>query len=272
MATTRVIHPEWRDYHETTKYPFADAATLSNDEGDFIGESIFLDAVFYPVGGTERMYLSKVTITNDQATLFIGDENTDELASATFNLVTPPSEMKFIDVAKRPAGLIVSEPNRLATFQSWSLGDHSFSVGETEFAARVAIPTPEIGLRGIILEDGSVFTDDIWIVGDDGVVVRRETVLVEKEGFTSDTELQEVIRIDIVGDSLFRRRLCANVFSTPRFLKTITFKHGVEEITCGPDELGDLKISVGSQDVADTTLRIRAVDDSIVFESVGEKS
>lgn len=268
----RTLHPEWRNYHDTTKYPFADSATLSNSEGDFIGETIFLDAIFYPIGGTERIYLSQVVVTNDQATLIIGDENTDTLASATFNLVAPPDELRFTDSFGRPAGLIVSESNRLATFQSWSLGTHLFDNTQTEFAARVAVPTPEIGVRGIILEDDTVFADDIWIVGDDGVVVRHETLTVAKEGFTDETETLEIIRVDVVGDPLFRRRLCANVFETPRFLRTITFQHGSEEVVCGPDELGDMKVSVGSQDTPDTVLRIRTTPAGIKFEAVGERS
>lgn len=267
---TQIVHPEFRDYFETTRYPFADSASLDNAEGDFIGESIFLDASFYPVGGTERLYLSRVEITNDEAILTLGDENTDSLASATFSLVDPGDEIRFTDSFGRPAGLIVSEASRLATFQSWSLGTHLFSVGETEFAARVCIPTPEIGLRGILLEDGSVFTDDIWIVGDDGVIVRRETVTVPKTGFTDEVEVHEVIRIDVVGDPLYRRRLCANVFETPRFLRTITFKHGTDEIMCGPDDSGDVKVSVGSQDAEDTTLRLRILDSGLQFEAVGE--
>ena len=43
-----------------------------------------------------------------------------------------------------------------------------------------------------------------------------------------------------------------------------------ETIVCGPDETGDFKFTVGSQDAADTILRVRAVDDGIIIEAVGE--
>lgn len=266
-----IVHPEWRDRNEPTKYPFTDSATLANIDGDFIGESLFLDASFYPVGGTERMYLSQVVVTNEQVTIWIGDQNTNMLASVMFSVLTPPSIIKLVDTFGRPAGLIVSEPNRLATFQSWSIGTHLFSVTQTEFVARVCMPTPEIGVRGIVLADGSIFTEDIWIIGEDGVVVRRETITVPKEGYTDETEVQEVIRVDIVGDPLFRRRLCSAVFATPTLLKTLTFRHGCEKIVCGPDELGDLKITVGSQDVDDPILRVRSVPEGLILEAVGEQ-
>lgn len=263
--------PEYRDYFATTKYPFADSATLANGEGDFIGEAIFLDASFYAIGMTHRAFLSEIRITNEKATLVIGDENTNLLASAEFDLVTPPNEVRFTDTLGRPAGIMVSESTRLATFQSWSLGTHIFDSSETEFAARVIIPTPEIGVLGILLDDGSVFADDIWIVGDDGVVVSNETITVDKPGFTNETETHQVIRVDIVGDPLFRRRLCGNVFETPFLLKTITFLEGCEKVVCGPDKLGDLKITAGTQDAQDSILRIRSVPEGLVIEAVGEK-
>lgn len=266
----RILHPEWRDRNETTKYPFADSADLTNSAGDFIGETLFLDVSFYPIGGIERMYLSKVVVTNEKVKIFIGDQNTTELASSEFDLLTPPDIIEFVDADERPAGLIVSEANRLATFQSWTIGTHEFTVDQTEFVARVCMPTPEIGVRGIVLEDGSIFADDIWIIGDDGVVVRRETITVPKVGFTNETETLEVIRVDIIGDPMFRRRLCSNVFVTPSLLKTLTFRHGCQAVVCGPDELGDLKITAGSQDADDTILRIRSVPEGLTFEAIGE--
>lgn len=261
---------EWREYHDSTNYPFSDRATLTNGD-DFIGEGVFLDAVFYPVGVTERLFLSQVSVRDELITLYIGDQNRSVIASASFSDIDPPDSLQFVDSYNRPAGLIVSDADRLATFQSWILGDHNFTADQTEFSARVCFPTPEIGVRGFLLDDGSVVSDDAWIIGEEGVVVREETSEVDAPGFTGETISQRVIRVDIVGDPLFRRQLCSDIFTTPRFLEQVTFKHGCRKVVCGPDEFGDLKVSVSKIDREDTILRIRATPGGLVFEAIGEK-
>ena len=167
--------------------------------------------------------------------------------------------------------MLVSEASRLATFQSWTLGDHDFDQEQTEFVARVCVPTPEVGVRGFLLDDGSIMTGDVWIVGDDGVVVTAGEAIEEVEGFTSEQRKVVTLRIDVVGDPLFRRRLCSNVFETPKFLKTITVRHQCNSFVCGPDTLGDFKISVGDQDAPDPILRIRSIPEGLRFEAVGEE-
>ena len=44
-----------------------------------------------------------------------------------------------------------------------------------------------------------------------------------------------------------------------------------QQVCCGPGDFGDIKITVGSQDAADTILRVRAVPEGLVFEAVGER-
>ena len=266
----RIKHPEFITVLEPTKYPFADDAPLTNEAGDIIFNETFLDASLYPIGNRERMYISKVTITNTDATITIGDVLVDELATSTFDILSPPSLLRFEDPFGRPAGIIKSEPLRLAIFQSWTVGEHTFEVGETEFVAAVCIPTPEVGVRGVQLDDGTILTGDVYIVADEGVVfsVRELTV----DNGCGDIETFQVIRTDVVGDPLFRRRLCAPaLFDSPQFLETITFKAGSDTIVCGPDDFGDIKITVGTQDSPDTILRVRSVTDGLTIEAVGER-
>lgn len=260
---------EFRAQFENTPYPFADSASLSNGSV-FFGEHVFVDAAFYVIGAGQRLHISRVTIRNEQSRLVIGDERGPERASVSFDTVNPPDSLRLTDTFGRPAGLLVSDAARLSTFQSWPLGTHVFTVAQTEFAARCCIPTPEVGLRGFLLDDGSVLTDDVWIIGEDGVVVRAEELEVDVPG-SAETEIQQVLRIDVVGDPLFRRRLCGNVFVTPRFLRSLTIRHGCEKVKCGPDEHGDIKISVTSHNAPDTVLRVRTVEGGLVFELVGER-
>jgi hypothetical protein len=266
----RQIHPEWRRENEATKYPFSSLATMASDT-NVILEGLFLDAAIYTIGGQERAFLSKVTITHDLVTITVGDVEDTARAFGSFPLLNPPTRFKLEDVYGRPAGVIVSEALRLASFQSWSVGEHDFAIEHTEFAATVVTPTPEIGVRGILLADGSLFTDDVYMVGDDGIVLTEEIVQVPG---TCDEPSKEVttIRVDVVGDPLFRRRLCDPnaLFATPRFLETVTFDDGKQQIKCGPDALGDIKMTAGSHLIDDTVLRIRAAENGLVVESVGD--
>jgi hypothetical protein len=220
----RVKHPEWRDSHEPTKFPFSQSATLTNEAGDLIFEGTFLDASFYVIGGGAELYLSKVNVTGEEVTIYIGDAEIAELASSTFDRASPPDELRFVDQYERPAGLIVSESIRLSIFSAWAVGDHEFTTEQTAFVARCCHAVPLVGLRGFELDDGSVVSDDVWLVGDDGVILTCTTE-AEQTVCGEATEDVTVVRVDIVGDPLFRRRLCSqpSFFETPHFLETITF-------------------------------------------------
>lgn len=247
----RILFPEFRDEQGPTRYPFGDEATLATTGGLAVGPDTFLDAALHPVGGGERQYLSRVRVAARQVTLVVGDPETPELASTSFDPLAPPDLLELTDAYARPAGVLVSDATRLAVFQTWPAGEHRFAPGATEFAASCVTPMPQVGVRGFVTPDGTLFTGDVWIVGEDGVVVRRDDA--------------GNVRIDVVGDPLFRRRLCQPVqlFTTPRFVKTI---NGMR-----PDERGDFKITVGRALAADTVLRVFADDTGgITFEAVGQ--
>lgn len=219
-----IRHPEWRASHDATKYPFGQDCSLSNTAGDVIFETTFLDASFYIVGAQAGVYLSRVSIDVDNVTIYVGDPANAQLAFGTFPRATPPSELRFVDNFNRPAGVLVSEEIRMALFSSWPIGDHDFSPTATQFVARCCHAMPQIGVRGFELDDGSILTGDVWLVGDDGVVLSCDTV---QEATSCGLPIKDVtqLRIDVVGDSLFRRKLCSqpDFFETPHYLETITF-------------------------------------------------
>lgn len=247
--STRILFPGFREELEFTRYPFADSALLTSAEsGQQIEVDTFLDASLYPIGAAARLYISSITITVREITLTIGDEENAELATAIFDPLVAPDVLVFTDSFDRPAGVIISESLKLSRFSAWPVGVHTFELGETEFAASVVIPTPAPGVRGILTEAGDLFTGDIWIVGDDGVVVR---------------EIDGNIRIDIVGDPLFARRLCSqlDLFTPPNFLKTIN--------GCAPDANGNFNLTVGENLSTEPILRIYPTDTGLKIEAVG---
>lgn len=246
----RVIFPEFRDELEFTNYPFADGASLATRSGDYnIGQTTFLDASLYPIGGAENMYIAEVEITLRAVTLRVSDRVTSNLCYATFDPLQPPSILEFWDDYGRPAGILISEPLRLSQFGAWDNGTHQFERGATEFCASCVIPTPEIGVRGFLTEAGELLTGDVWIVGENGVTVRELT--------------PGQVRIDVIGDPLFVRTQCDPLvlFEPPLFIKTINY--------CPPNEIGDFRIEVNDADAAETVMRIVHTDDGLRIEAIG---
>lgn len=266
----RILFPEWRKQNETIKYPFSSRASLVNNTGRVLVEGTFLDAALYPIGVANGLYLSSVEITFQKVLLRLSATGQPDIATGEFNLVSPPDEITFVDVYGRPAGVLVTEGRRLSLFQSWGVGVHEFIQSQSEFAATCVFPTPEIGVRGIQLEDGTLFIGDVWLVGDDGVVFRHETATATILG-TCRTETVQVIRMDIVGDPLFRRRLCqpTDLFTTPRFVRTITIVGPNMTFTLPPDDAGNVILSTINDLASDTVLRIKTTPDGIEIGAVG---
>jgi|TARA_R110000824_G_scaffold82768_4_gene207396 hypothetical protein len=268
---SQIRHPEWQSSLEDTNYPFEPDAKLLNSAGDIVPPDVFLDAHFYPIGGSGSMYLSKVEVTAEAVTLYIGDSSTLEIASGSVTITGSNDIVRLTDVYGRPAGIIISEASRLGMFRALGIGEHSFTQLETPFVATVCMPTPQIGVRGIVIPDGTLFTGPVWIVGEDGVVVSKETAEMPATCDTS-AQTQDVIRIDVVGDPLFRRRLCVpnDLFATPNFVQKIRIVNGNEQWTCSPDEHGYFYIQGNDSLAGDAALRVRTTTSGeLKFEVVG---
>jgi hypothetical protein len=232
----RHIFQEFRDEQEHSRYPFADSASLKSDTGAVtLGNDLFLDAAIYPIGSTTRLHIRQIVVSQQLVQLEISDNNRRLLATAEFDpLAGDLFTVRLVDPYGRDAGVLVSEPARLRIFTSWPIGTHTFPIGNAEFAATCCIPTPEIGVRGILTDTGELLTGDAIIIGDNGIVVREE------EG---------EIRIDAVGDPLFLRKECGESgFVSPRFLRTIN--------GCGPDVYGNFHLTIGDELADNTVLRI----------------
>jgi len=247
----RIIYPEFRDELEFTRYPFADTATLiSSNTGQTIDKDTFLDAALYPIGASVQVYISKVDIAPREVTIWFSDKDNSNIASTQFDPLDPPLTLDIQDAYGRPAGVLVSDTIRLSRFSAWDSVSHEFPVQATEFVSGCVIPTPETGVRGMLTEDGDLFAGDIWLVGEHGIVLREESGCV--------------IRVDIVGDPLFVRRLCnpIDLFNTPNFVRTIN--------GCGPDEYGDYKIEIGNHGAEKTIMRINPVETGLKIEAIGD--
>ena len=245
----RILFPEFRDELAPTKYPFRDGASLTSNTAQTIDPDTFLDASLYPIGSVDGMFIAQIEVAIRNVTITLGDRISLNLATAEFAQTTPPTLLRFTDDVGRPAGVLVSAPLRLARFGAWSTAIHTFARPDTQFVASVSVPTPEIGVRGILTENDELFTGDIWLVGDNGVVLRDDA---------GD------IRVDIVGDPLFVRQVCEELgrFNPPRFIKTIN--------GCLPDDQGNFNLTVGDHEATRTVVRIYPTDNGLTIEAVGQ--
>jgi hypothetical protein len=253
----RILHPDFRNQNEQSNYPFEDVATLTSIGGGQFFADTFIDASIYAIGLQVNAYISQIVIDARTAIIHVGDADESSRATGTFDILTPEPTITLSDTYGRPAGLLLSDATRLALFQSWTAGRHLFATAATTFIASVVTPTPAIGIRGFLTDKGDLMTGAVWLVGEDGVVVRDDNGNV---------------RIDLVGDPLFERALCTkevpdgdptDPFPEPTFLQTI---NDIE-----PDVFGDFKITAGDDLAVDTILRIFEDAGALKIEVVGQK-
>jgi hypothetical protein len=169
-SAVAVVFEDWRNQHELVNYPFADWATLKQGEPEELPHRLFVDARLYPIGGGEDIYLARIESEDDTVTLVIADEAGD-LASGTYNPNASELDgtVSLYDGYGRPAGVMVCTVEIMRSLGNWASGSREFSYEDTGFAPVVTVPTPQIGVRGFILESGEFFTGDFWLVGESGV-------------------------------------------------------------------------------------------------------
>jgi hypothetical protein len=270
-SVTQLRPAEWRDAHANNRFPFSDKATLVADTGEFLSDGIFLDAAIHIPGATGRLRLSQITVRAGTVTIAVGDEQQPVRATGTFTQLSDDSHVALYDAYDRAVGTLVSTPELLQTFQAWTEGVRLFTVDATEFAASCCFAMPEVGFRGFLLDDGGVFTGDIFIVGENGIVLTHETYQQQVvDGADLVEQSFESIRVDVVGDPLFRRASCrGDAFPLPRYVRRIVVKHGCHEIVVLPSTGTDLKLQTGRRYVEDPAIRIQSGDGDVQIELLG---
>ncbi len=246
---TRVLFPEWRDEAGASRFPFEDGCSLRAASGLVLADDWILDASISLIGGSSGTYLSKVSVGPDTVTLSVGDASSPDRASGSFDPSFRVDSVPLFDRFGRSCGLLVCNAEAAAALQAWPQGEHRFLPSAASFAAGVCHPVPEGVVSGILLDDGEVFAGDAYLVGERGVVLRYEG---------------GAVRVDVVGDPLFKRAQCGEAaeFSTPRFIKTIN------GVPMGPD--GSFQLSVGGLLAPASVLRIFPDGGVLRIETVGQ--
>jgi hypothetical protein len=260
MTSARILFPDFREEQSDSRYPFIDTATLTATDGTtVIPKNTFYDASLFIINGSSNVYLSSILIETDLVTLNISDADNVDIARASFSpkpiAAADTGALEIKDTYDRPAGTIIVDAERLTVFAGWSEGLYEFEPAATEFAATTVIPANEPGVRGLLKPDGSLFTGDVLLVGDGGVVLRH---VGEERG-------ANIVRVDIIGVPLYNRFVCLPFerFTPKTFLRTIN--------NCPPDEYGNFSFTATDFEVKDTVIRITQENGTVYFDAIGKK-
>jgi len=261
---TRINHPEFIKELENTNYPFIPSATLSNGSVTLL-EGTFLDAHLYAVTGTFNYYISRVTVTSDKIEIVIGDNDSSEKLFGEVTIPVISDVISLKDEFDRPGGIIVSEISRISLMTSWGLGDHLFEQGQTEFCVTCCMPVPNAGVTGLRLESGEILSGKVWLMGGDGVILKKSQQ-------TNSLGQEEILlEVNVVGDPLSLQKLCnpEELFTPVNAIRKILVTQGGTEYECSPDELGNFNIQMNDSLSPDAALRIRTTPEGIVFNVEG---
>lgn len=256
--------PEYLAALENTRYPFVPTATLSNGYVRFL-EGAFLDAHIYPVDGIGRYFLSQVVVTASSLRFVIGDSQSTTRCQATIDSPPAISALQLRDSAGRPSGILLSEPTRLAAFSGWGEGTYVFEQGQTEFAVTCCVPVPDPGVTSLRTNDGASVSGRVWLVGESGVI------LDSTQKVSNDGKVQEIVRVNIVGDPLYLQTRCEpeSAFTPVNPVRGIRILGDDFDHTCYPDESGNFNIQATPGLTSRPAFRVRTTPDGIMLRVEG---
>jgi hypothetical protein len=94
-----------------------------------------------------------------------------------------------------------------------------------------------------VTDAGELFAGDVWLVGEDGVVLRRD----------DDGSL----RIDIIGDPFAARKLCADESASDAEIEVLSPYCPIKKLNgVEPDDQGNFQMLIGSNQSLSNILRI----------------
>lgn len=240
---SKIAFNDWRADNEQRNYPFADDALLTNGTLT-LAKTLFIDGRLYPIGGDQDLYLNRITRSGSEIEFAIGTAIAGELATASYDVTDIPEtgQLAFSDAYGRPAGMLLSTEDALQAFSGLNSGEYTFIQAQTQFATAVVVPQPDAGLRGFILPDGEIIAGEVWVVGEDGIVVRND---------------DGALRVDIIGDPFAARKLCEDEEPRDDTIAELAAYCPIETINgIAPDENGNYKLLVGSNQSLANILRI----------------
>lgn len=199
--------PEWRDEMADSRYPFEDDSKLVSADGAVtIPNDFLLDASV--CASFDEVGLYSVTVPVDRSDPLVvtfAPPAADRFASATLAAGAALADLYENESA---VGVLVLADDWSYTAAGWAPGTHRFDHRKNRLVPAVVRTGPTVGVEGLVV-DGETVSGEVWLVADDGLVLSPD----------GDGR----VRLDVIGDPLFRRRKCEpdDAFVTPLFARTI---------------------------------------------------
>lgn len=180
-----ILFSEYRNQHSRRYYPFTDAATMKDSEGIDFPVDFLVDASLYPIDLAGSLYLSQIDV--DEGKLYVSDTSTgDSVGYADFNASSDSAVVYETADSGRNIGVVIFGDGVSSIFSGQN---RLFNVDAAPFAPAAYVPLNQEGVRGFVLDDGSIVTGDVTIEGQEGVDVSSS---IDVDG--------NVLRIDVVGE------------------------------------------------------------------------
>jgi len=277
----RINYPAYHAESSDANYPFE--ANISRSNGDItIENDIFVDARFYPPDGRHDIFISEIVVADEMKITI--SSGTGAVGFSTFKRSAPPHYIRFIstddDDEQVYVGQLISlvtepQPTTSNTMKStlyklagWPAGKYTFTMNQTRFAAMCVVPQPQKCVRAIQLASGALFHGDVTLVGENGVQLTMYpfTPVLSSSSSNTITDIDR-IRVDVVGDPLFKRRECDDnglgITDLGRILQA--FQLGTDTIE---PYNGDFSLTVGAASGEQPALRIIPEQNALRFEYI----
>ena len=261
MPETTTTTPHSPRSDENSTYPFTDGATFLSRDNKLVDKQSFVDAIVYPSEIAEDVHISQIDLLERSTKIVLQDSQQGVVARGETSSEEPNSTMVLKDKNNLHAGIILVNIDQLRSGFSVPTVLR-FGSEALPFTASVVIPRPDNHVSGIRLPSGKIISGEVWLVGEDGIVLDHET-----QGAT------DVISIHAIGDRYATRRVCEasdETFTPTRPVKKIVVKKGSgTEYEISPDQWGNIQISQGLGVEQDNVIRLNSEKNSIRFNILG---
>lgn len=260
----QIEHPTYYDENKDTDYPFESGASRSNGDA-VIAQDAFVDARLFPPSGRHDIFISSIEV-GENIVITLSDRS-GVLGTGSFTRDVPPDFVTFHTTSDVYLGILVGTPTTgLSKISGWPSGTYAFSITQTRFAATAVVPQPQEAVRAIQLDSGALFHDDVTLVAEKGIQLTIPNLGSSSSGFANKCE--ELVRFDVVGDPLFRRRGCEEEGATTnvgQVLQSIVLNGD----TINPDTSGRFNVVLGSPTGNKSALRILPENYGLRIEFLG---
>jgi len=166
MTMMPVLLGEYRNQNSNRVYPFADSATLADTTGASLPTDFIIDAFLYPMDTTGNVYLHSIDTAASK--VYFGDANTD-LAFAVCTYVNTSDTAYVYETGPyaRQIGVVVFGSGVSSVLGGSVLRE--FGHDATGLCATAYTSMVQPGVRGVLLDDGTLVTGAITLVAGTGM-------------------------------------------------------------------------------------------------------